>query len=444
MHKKVLSMAGYLTLASTVEKVGGFIITPILTLYLTTGQYGDLMIAISYAGFLSLMFYNGLQSSLFRWYSSWDEPWDKKLYEKSIFTIVVGAAVLLSTILVLINYVYPLESLLGINFWLLLLVLASNISLIPITLKSSVWVIDGRAYYNFVVSLFKTLVSVLLIWWFTKLYVSEYIKPLAEIASVLLIWCFFVWSFSTQYQGFREGPKKEIKSVLKKSFLYGWSVQISQLAYWVITSSDRVILGKLLGSTATAYFSIIMMGLAPIFVIISFNNSFSVAYNSMVTNGTNIRTINNILAKYLIYGSSSIFVYKLILYFFSDTIILILSNKEYLILSRYMHLTADILFLYYCYLLFTRYLHAKLKTKKIITVSTVAACVNVLGNYILIPLVGIKGSLYSSIFAYFVMAAVSLIFLFRDEGLRNAKFLSLVFLVCMGVYCMCDCLLLLT
>lgn len=87
MHKKIFSSAGYLAGASLVEKIGGFIIMPMLTVALTSEDYGSLMLAVSYVGVIMLFIYNGLHSALFRWYSMWQNLLIKSCM-KSIYFIL--------------------------------------------------------------------------------------------------------------------------------------------------------------------------------------------------------------------------------------------------------------------------------------------------------------------------------------------------------------------
>lgn len=428
MHKKVFSTSFFLAGASVIEKVGSFLTVPILTGCLTPVQYGELTASIAYVGMLSLIYHCGLSSSLSRWYSMWQESWDKKLYEKYIFTIITSFAIFVGWILILLNSFYPLSYLIGIDFNLFMAVFISGIFLIPFSIRSAIWAIEGKAFFSVLFGLFKTLFFLCLIYYFLPKFKSPFVKPCAEIISLFIISLFLFKSYySRNYPKFKEVEFSKIKDVLKESFYYGFSMQLSQILFWIIASSDRILISRFLNNSAVGFYSILMISIMPVFLIVSFNNSFSVYYLKLMSEENNIKKACNYVFQYLLFGGIIIFIYKLFLYLFNKKIILLLATKEYLSVAGIFHFGADILFFYTAYLLFSRNLHFYKDNKAIIFIMIISSVINILGNILLIPIFGINGSFYASIFSYFVMAVISIGFLYREVKFPYVKGILAVF-----------------
>ena len=428
MHKRIFSSAGYLAGASLIEKIGGFITIPILTASLVSKDYGSLMLAISYVGVIILFVYNGLHSALFRWYSMWQEEFDKRLYEKYIFIIINGIGFFVVAFLIFVNKIYNLNVVLKLDFWLLIAVLLGAILATGYNLKSTIWIIENKAYKNLLFMFVKTFLLVLGVYIFIKVYPFAITKPIIEIVILSVMSSFFIYSYLYSYPILKSVEYYKIKPVLKESLIYGWGLQVSQIAFWVITSSDRIMLANLTNNEFVAYYSILMIGIAIMFVVVAFNNSFSAYYNKMISENLSMEEINKYIFLYLLYGFLAIILYKLFLYFFSDNIILILSTKEYLVVSKYLYLTSDIILYYFAYLLFSRYLHAYKMVKIVISIMFISAILNIELNFILIPDYGILGALSASVLAYLSMAIISFYSMYKKIEFIYIKKLMILFI----------------
>jgi O-antigen/teichoic acid export membrane protein len=442
LHKKIFSSAGYLAAASLIEKIGAFIIIPILTVAITSNDYGSLMLAVSYVSVIILFIYNGLHSALFRWYSMWQESFDKELYEKYIFYIVnIIGFFIICILLVIHTQLYNLDEILKIDFYLFILVLLSSISVIGFNLRSTIWIIENKAYRNLIFMFIKTILLVGGVYLFIDIYPYASTKPIIEIIVVGILSLYFIYSYIFKYPPLASVKINEIKPVLKESFVYGWGLQISQIAFWVISSSDRIMLANLTNNEFVAYYSILMIGITVMFIIVAFNNSFSAYYNKMISDNLSMKEINKYIFTYLLYGFLAIMIYKLFLYYFSDNIILILSTKEYLVVSSYMYLTSDILLFYFAYLLFSRYLHAYKMVKAVIFITIISAMINVGLNYILIQEYGILGALMGSIVAYLSMGIISFILMYKEIEFIYMKNLMILFILITVINFMIDIML---
>ena len=442
LHKKIFSSAGYLAGASLVEKIGAFLIIPLLTNALTSKDYGDIMLSISYVGIIILFIYNGLHSALFRWYSIWDESFDKKIYEKYIFFIVniIGFSFIFF-FFIINNYIYEVKNILRINFHLFLITLIVALVRVAYSLKSSVWIINGHAYYNLVFTFIKTFLLIISVYYFIDLYPNAITKPLLEFIIALTVSSYIIYDYIFKYPSLKTVPFWQIKPVLKESFIYGWGLQISQVAFWVITSSDRIMLANLTNNEFVAYYSILMIGISMMFIVVAFNNSFSAYYNKMINDNLSMKEINHYIFTYLIYGFIAILVYKLFLYYFSDYIILLLATDEYLSVSNYMYLTSDIILFNFVYLLFSRYLHAYKMVKMVIIITVTSAIVNIVLNYILIQEYGIIGALIASIIAYLLMGIMSFTIMYKKVGHTNTKKILILFISLIAINFLVDIIL---
>jgi O-antigen/teichoic acid export membrane protein len=324
--------------------------------------------------------------------------------------------------------IYNLDSILKLNFWLFIAVLGVGILNIGYSLKSSIWIIDNKAYFNLIFTFIKTMFLVIGVTFLIQTYPYAITKPIVEILILFLMSLYFLYSYIIQYPTIKSVSFTQIKPVLKDSFVYGWGLQISQIAFWVITSSDRIMLANLTNNQYVAYYSILMIGTTIMFIIVAFNNSFSAYYNKMINDKLSFKEINAYLFTYLLYGFVAIFVYKIALYFLADFIILLLSTKEYLVVSKYMYLTSDILLFYFAYLLFSRYLHAYKMVQLVIITTMFSALLNVGLNYILIPDYGILGALLASILAYMSMSMISLLWMYKKLEFKYMRNLMILFI----------------
>jgi O-antigen/teichoic acid export membrane protein len=431
MHKKVLSSATFLAASTLIEKAGGFLIIPMLTAALSVAQYGELMTAVSYVGVASLLFYNGLHSAMFRWYSTWSEKWDKRLYEKYIFIVINAIAILLGLLLLLLNQFLPLDKLLGIPFYLFYAVYWAAVFAIPFSIKQSKWIIDGKSVYCLVVSFLKTALLIAFVWSLIKSYPSPYIRPLGETFAIILLWFVVVYQYLFRYPSVKAVNRSEIYGVMKQSFTYGWSLQLSQIAFWFINSSDRIVLNHLSDASSVAYYSIIMtLGTFPMFLVTSFNNSFSAYYfRAVSSNEMSLAAVNKTITRYLLAGAGLLLLYKVLMYLLAKPVILIISTADYLGAAPWLHLTADILFFYFAYLLISRYLHYKAMTKAIVFITVFAAIMNVIGNIVLIPYYGLGAAIYCSIFSYFLMPAITFFYCVKHSSLKEFKGVLITFVL---------------
>ncbi len=439
MTKKIFSSAGYLAGASLIEKIGGIILIPILTSKLAPEKYGELALALTYIGFISLFFYNGLHSALFRWYSMWSESFDKRIYEKYIFYIIniIGLIVLFA--LSIVNYfIYNLEIFLQVEFSLFIFAYLSSLVLVGYSLRGTVWIIENKPQLNLYFMTLKTLFTVGIVYFFIDSYTTPYIRPIADILSIGLSSFMIYYYYIVKYPPLNSIRYSQIRPVLKESFIYGWGLQISQLSFWVINSSDRVMLAHLIDNKSVALYSVLMLGTTAIFLVVAFNNSFSAYYNKMLHEHYSINILNSYISKYLLYGFIAVLLYKFVLYFFAENIILLLSTKDYLSISSYLYLTSDLIFFYFTYLLFSRYFHAHKMVKLVIAITLSSAILNVVLNFIFIPIYGIFGALIGSLISYFFMAFISLFLLYKKQGLSNIQNIVYIFLVTNLVNIVCD------
>lgn len=207
------------------------------------------------------------------------ESFDKKLYEKYIFYIVNFVVLFLSFVH---TKLYNLDELLKINFWLFVATLISSLMMVSYSLKSSVWIIENKPYLNLVFMTIKTIFLVGGVYLFINIYPYAITRPIIEIIVIGILSLYLIYTYVFKYPSLNNVEFIKIKPVLKESLVYGWGLQVSQISFWVITSSDRIMLANLTNNEFVAYYSILMIGVTVIFIVVAFNNSFSAYYNKMI------------------------------------------------------------------------------------------------------------------------------------------------------------------
>ncbi|MDA9018559.1 polysaccharide biosynthesis C-terminal domain-containing protein [Flavobacteriaceae bacterium] len=403
--KQLIGSTISLSISSLFEKSIGLVLIPLLTTYLSVDSYGELVLVYTYVGLLSLIYYSGLQSSLFRWLSMWNDNLDSFVYEKIVFKLIIFQSFVVYLFSIIILNILEYYSVVLIDSNLFTLVFFSNVLLVPFSIRSISWILDNRTYKNVIFSFLKAILIVSLVYVFIENYPNNRLRPIVEII-VLFIVSFFIlkkylWPIKLKLD---YNLYKDYFNILKESYKYGLGVQISQLGMIVIASSDKIMLGSILGNEAVAIYSVGMIGMVLLVVINSFNASYTVKFFKMYEDKVSFNIINIEIVKIIAISFVIALIFKIITFYFKSDIINLISTNNYSKAEDILIFTADILFMYLLFYLFSRIFHAKNIIKKLIKLTLLISILNLFLNLYLIPIYGVFGALVSSVISFTCLA----------------------------------------
>lgn len=421
MVKKIFGATCVLSIASVVEKASTFLLVPILTKVLTPSEYGELTAALSVGSFFLLLVLNGQNSSVFRWKSQWQHAWSFDVFEKAIVGLCYFSFVILLAFLMGTGSLSFFDSFLGVKPDLLTLVVAATSIYVAIQIKMSIWTAT-RAYKNILlISSIRGSAVIAGCYGIIQFYPSVFVRPGVELLLGVVFLLALTFFYVRTYPALSSVPRKELQQEVLESFRYGWIIQLSQLAFWVLNSSDRIMLNKLYNAEEAAFYAILMTAMLPIFFIGNFSNVVSAHYYQIWMKEKKHSNLDILLSQFISVGVVLGVLYKVFLYFFATDIILLISGSAYLRVAPLMCFVPDILFFYLLYLAMTRYFHAEGLKRIIFGVSFGAAVINVVINFYFIPKFGAVAALISSISAYALTSLMAAGCLIREVSISSYK-----------------------
>ena len=399
-------------LSAVFERVINVLITPLLAKGLSKTDFGAITLSYAVSAILLLFVLNGLNSALFRERSLWDDRYDFRFLENKAIILSLSCFVLVCILGALNLLLDSSNAALGIDSFLFFTVLVSTCSGFLFQLKISVYASENRYLYLLAVSLLRFSVIALLFWFFHEDFLI-FGRQFGEFAFNLICICMFAISFKlSRAKHTPEIHTKTVKRDLKDLIVYGWTIQVSQLAFWVIASSDRLIIGSLLGKIEVAEYTIATYLLIFSFLIGSFATAFSSSYNRMFSSKENYDHVVSIV---ILVGSGCFLAAGIVVSIFSKQIVLLISSEDYLNVSSFLVMSVYMLYSYFLYICVSRGLHALGKGKLILVASGTAAGINIILNVFFVELYGVVFALYSSIISYLFAGILIVYFSYKNE-----------------------------
>lgn len=430
---KFFNSVALASLANAIEKLSSLIFIPVLARALSPDDFGELNAAYNLAFFLYLFVMNGQASSIFLLKSQWKENFDYLHFESKIFKINLCFAVVMAGLL-LVNALFEMTDVfLNIPSAILLICTMTFIASYPVVIRSTVWIVEERYKENLLLSVARISLAISL--FFIILNVGDinkqYVRPFAEVFASSVIGIFLVSSLfkKTAKKELTQDDKSQLTTLVKRSYKYGWTLQFSQLCFWAIASSDRIILNKVLGGESTAFHAILMVGVIPIFIVSTLSNIVSAKFNLLNADGKAVLA-DTLISKGYVGGVLTGLFYKLLLLILADWFIPLYAGEQYAFISPYLHLCGTVLIAYYLYLMASRRLHYVLDTRYIVIISVVAAIINVVINFNFVEHYGFIAAIYSTIISYFVISLLAVVRADNLEAFSSCKKLLPLHLLC--------------
>lgn len=390
------------------QKGINFLLIPLLTLYLTTFDYGVIAVIWAINAFLNTFYLLGLNGSLNRFYYEYknDEVLLQKLFG-TIITFVICNSLLMTLILILVRKWLLIPFLTNVDFYPFMILGLISVLFNPCftiyqnTLQASQ---NGTKYGKnnlmfFVVNIILLLISVLI-------YDMGAIGVLGSLAVTNII--FFFYTILQFKKDFIFGINLEI---LKKTLKYSTPLIPHTLSGVVTNMIDRVFINKYLTTSLVGIYSVGSNFGSVVFLVASgVNQAFVPWFNERVKNNEldKIPKVANLLTA--IYS-----IFALGLSFFGKEIIIMITPKSYHDSWMVIPLVAYAFVFHGIYYFFAGVLFYDITGKgnriiPFVTIST--ALINIFLNILAIPRFGIIGAAGTILISKIILA-VSLSFVYK-------------------------------
>lgn len=390
---------GLIYLGSSVLTQGvNLILIPLYTRNLTQAQYGQYDLILSVQQLLALVISLGVYSGMIRFFN---EVKDSTQLKNTVLTFsLLWGAICIGLAYILNPWLYPLffNQVEGANLFIPLVVISSVLVSLN-TIYSSHYAMKFNALKSSVIQ-FCTIILALV-------YVSIYFIVfkmgitgilLAQLSANLTVFSFL---FIIDIRNFK--PRlfsKELVIMLR----YGTGLLLGDVSAWVLMLSDRFLIKGYMNLSSVAVYSIgykIGMLINPIFIN-PFSSVFTPFKYKVYNEVDGAERIGKMFQMYNFIGWFCVLGLSL----FAHIAVSLVSTVEYEEAGYLVPIIAFSYFLAGAIAFYSLGLHIAKKMRLYSMITILAALINVIGNVILIPLIGIYGSAISTVIAYVISNGV--------------------------------------
>ena len=391
MNKLVKNTTIY-SLGQILPNAAGFILLPIYTKYLTPADYGIVSSMAVLQTILAIFFTLCLERSVVRLYWDYKTENDKKDF---FGTITISIAVISSFILVLLflfnNYVGLIYK--SINFYpfYVYAILSSFIGVFSLIPKKYL-MLKEKAGSFIILSLLQFLLSAGFTLWFIIARdegAAGYLK--ARLLAVIILLPIFaiisikICNFKFKYH------------IFKNAFSFSLPIVPAIMTGWILNLSDRIFIERYFSLADVGIYS---LGYKIAGLVILFTGAFGLAYDPVffkLANSDNQKIAQKKIFKYNHIYLIIIILICFIVSFFSKEVVTVLLNKKFISVYYFIPLIS------FSYLfssaggITSKFFQQSKKMKANMYISILAAVMNVILNFLLIPHFGAYGAAYATI-----------------------------------------------
>jgi O-antigen/teichoic acid export membrane protein len=385
-----------LFLASMISKGISYITTPLFTRLLTTEEYGQVSVYLTWVqvfGIISMfclsygVFNNGMV----------DYP-DKR--DEYSFSLLILSNVITLTFCIVFYILYPfLNKYIKMDFPLTVLMFL----IFVFQPAYNFW--TGRQRYElkykatFIWSVICAVISpsiALICIYFNKGESNLYQRIFGAEVPLIIVYIAFYFYIA-------KNAKWKLNTVYwKAAFLFNLPLIPHYLSTFLLGSSDKIMISNLVSDTATAYYSVAHSVAAMATIIWTAINASLVPYTYENCKKNNFRAINNVTLPILtLFGISCIGVIML-----APEVVRIMATKNYMEAIYVIPPIVGGVFFQVQYFIYANVVYYYKKPKYVMVGSVTAVCLNILLNYIFIKRYGYAAAGYTTIFCYIVQALI--------------------------------------
>lgn len=387
---KLLKSISGITLANMLSVGIPFLLMPILTNYLTTTEYGQLDIFTTTMSFLfpliGLSFYSGI--TVFFHNKEIDNA--KYIGTSLSLSILMGIGMLILT-----GVIYLFSPLLFFKYYIPFIVLFALFKVINETI-STYWLLSENVLFFGVFKVSRTLLELLLSILFVVLFLWGLKGRILAIGIIGLIANLLVISIFIKKYKVRLAIDKKL---LKIGLAYSLPLIFHSIGGYILNISDRYFIDGMVSTAELGIYSVAyQIGMSFHILQISFNQAW-VPYFMRIISNENFDKIKMVRQTYIL-SLVSIIVF-FILWFLVPVFYYFVGKEFQSGQDIVIWVLLGFLFNGF-YLMVVNYIFYLKKTSIIATTTIVVGIINLILNYYLIPIYGIKGAAISTAISFFM------------------------------------------
>ena len=398
---KLLKSSFIYGLTSSLQSLLGFIMLPILTSYYTPETFGVYSILLLISAVSSGIFYLGASSALGRFY--FDE--DSELYKKKIITTSILITLCGAIILIILSLIF--SKLISINLFQtelysfpILLILIGTALTFLLNIMTLILRYENKALIFFIVSILGVVINFFITYFLLSRFNFGLLAPIYGIFFSNAI-CFIYLIFSNFSLLTKAIEVRHFKLILS----FGIQASIAGLFYYILDWIDRIIIKDLLDLSQVGIYSLgyRLGAIMNIILIMPFTLVWAPMRVEYAKNEDNSSFTTKIISYYTIIG---VLFLVIAILFGTEIIHSIFTNKSYQSATK---IVPIIMFstLFYGYqniIDFGIYINKKVYYYIIVLIFGIF--INIILNYIFIPIFGFMGAAFVTLTTYILSSTV--------------------------------------
>lgn len=402
--------------ASLVSKGLSFITTPIFTRILTDAEYGSISVFFSYLTLIGTVAMFCLNYGVFN-NGMLDFPDDRNKYTTSL--LILSNIITTAVLVLFLCFKDYLIDYTGIDFncWLLMF------GVFYTQPAFNFWLARQRYEYKYKLStiatisstIIPTVIAILAI----RLSTNHVYARLFGSELTLIIFYVGFYIYNVKQSGLNN-----ISKYWKYAFTFNLTVIPHYLSIYVLTSSDRIMIDRIIGSEHAAYYSVAYAIGAVVAIMWTAINSSLIPFtyeNCKIENYKVIKNVSNIILT--VYGA-----FCFVIMLFAPEFIAIMAPSSYKLGVYAIPPVIVGTYLQAHYSLFVNLLYYAKKPKYAMFASLTSAILNIILNAWLIPIFGIVAAGFTTLFSYLVQAVIDY-FGLRKSRMNNVYDIKYIVLI---------------
>ena len=204
------------------------------------------------------------------------------------------------------------------------------------------------------------------------------------------------------------------------------------LSTYVLSQSDRIMIGKIVGSSEAAYYSVAYTISTMMTLITTAINNSLIPYIYKSIDSNQIRKINNATSPlFMLVG-----LFSILTMLFAPEIIMIFAGQKYMDAIYIIPPVAASIYFMFLYAMFSTIEYYYQKTKYISFATMVCAILNIILNFIFIKLFGYYAAGYTTLICYIGLSIIHYIFynkVIKEEMNVNVKIYNIKVIIMMSI-----------
>jgi O-antigen/teichoic acid export membrane protein len=393
------------SISNILTRAIGFILIPVYTKYLSTDQYGIISIVASLISFVAIFYNFGMSSTWSRFYFDYkDHSKEQKVFLGNIILFVVCVGLFASIIFTFFGKNIFESFAPGVDFYpFILLGIWSSFFLNFFNIQLEIYRIRGMSWKYAGYSLTKFIGTVVL----TVIAIAVYkFGALGKVVSEFIV-IFFTAIFAL-YKLASDIKINFQPQLIKKAVLFAFPLFLHQISSLTYIIADKFFLANHNGLSDTGIYNLgFQFGSIMSLIVGSIQLSWYTFFmNTLKENKEGARPVISRLITYYIMATLLI---GMAIVFYSDEVIRVFTRPEYYGAVKLIPVFVFGFFfqgLYYIEV--TKLYYDKKSVKYLPIISLISAIANIVLNYFLVPVYGIMGAAFSSLFTMFILFVCTL------------------------------------